>query len=610
MMTRELIIDGQHVDLPAQADIALEYVNDFTGDPGKISLSHSYTIKLPKTTRNARILDDPDTPGHASGSVRRYLDARYYRNGIDLIGAAQAYILKTTADSYEVALVWNDLEALHALSQGGAALNDLPDLPVPAWVGSKGTPDYTGASDADGVVWASYASGLGASLYPEVNAATHPAMDARNLLDRIMTAAEVPCTVSPELSERMADLVVLAAPGHQPSVSMEIASGSTPGRVGLYTATVNNRKQTRLYLNNWANGWDAPTNATAENTTFNTGDSTEHRMLLNMLAPLSVDLSGWGVVIYGRTVESNTVKAQEELSRVYFTCTDEGWRLYATVELKLSGWSHYAVALIGAASLVDIELSAYDPGLPRFAVYRKHNSIDITNDNRFPLAGNLPDIKQWDYVKALMAILGGVAVIQNGRLHLLTHAELTDTASAADWTSKVDMSTAKELSYALNNWARENIIAYKEDTPLGFDPDAVIRVSDDTIKDSRDLFELPFAASQGSIAPHYKIDKDRAADDENIAPRVFRLERGNTQRLRFTEDMYGAGLVETNYSALQKVVRTPVAITLNARLSELDLAQLDLTRPVYLGQYGHYYSILKIQTSDTDLCKLELLQIA
>ena len=74
--------------------------------------------------------------------------------------------------------------------------------------------------------------------------------------------------------------------------------------------------------------------------------------------------------------------------------------------------------------------------------------------------------------------------------------------------------------------------------------------------------------------------------------------------------MYGAGLVETNYSALQKVVRTPVAITLNARLSELDLAQLDLTRPVYLGQYGHYYSILKIQTSDTDLCKLELLQIA
>ena len=130
MMTRELIIDGQHVDLPAQADITLEYVNDFTGDPGKISLSHSYTIKLPKTTRNARILDDPDTPGHASGSVRRYLDARYYRNGIDLIGAAQAYILKATADSYEVALVWNDLEALHALSQGGAALNDLPDLPV------------------------------------------------------------------------------------------------------------------------------------------------------------------------------------------------------------------------------------------------------------------------------------------------------------------------------------------------------------------------------------------------------------------------------------------------------------------------------------------------
>ena len=41
-MTRELIIEGQHVDLAPDTDITLEYVSNILSDPGKISLSHSY----------------------------------------------------------------------------------------------------------------------------------------------------------------------------------------------------------------------------------------------------------------------------------------------------------------------------------------------------------------------------------------------------------------------------------------------------------------------------------------------------------------------------------------------------------------------------------------
>ena len=87
-MTRELIIEGQHVDLAPDTDITLEFVNNIIGDIGKISLSRSYTVKIPKTIRNTRILDDPGRPGHESGVPRRFLNARYYRNGIDLIGPA------------------------------------------------------------------------------------------------------------------------------------------------------------------------------------------------------------------------------------------------------------------------------------------------------------------------------------------------------------------------------------------------------------------------------------------------------------------------------------------------------------------------------------------
>lgn len=104
-MTHELRIAGEPVDLSGSVGITLEYVSNILGQPGKIDLSRSYTIKLPKTRRNAMILDDPGNPGHNSNGVRRFFSARYYRNGIDLIGDAQAYVLRSTSEGYEVALV-------------------------------------------------------------------------------------------------------------------------------------------------------------------------------------------------------------------------------------------------------------------------------------------------------------------------------------------------------------------------------------------------------------------------------------------------------------------------------------------------------------------------
>ena len=104
------------------------------------------------------------------------------------------------------------------------------------------------------------------------------------------------------------------------------------------------------------------------------------------------------------------------------------------------------------------------------------------------------------------------------------------------------------------------------------------------------------------------------AEDIDIEPRVMRLRVGadasgaSRYELVFAPELYGEGLKATYYAELQEVVRVPVILTLHVRLHELDLATLDLRRPVYLRQYGHYYSIIKVQTSG-DVCKVELIQI-
>lgn len=624
-MTRELLIEGQHVDLAPDTNITLEFVNNIVGDIGKISLSRSYTVKIPKTTRNTRILDDPGRPGHESGVTRRFLNARYYRNGIDLIGPAQAYVLKTTPKSYEIALVWNTLESLQALSETDASINDLPGLPILPWLSSDGMfPDYldTGNTESTtGAFFATYESGLGPYTPPKLKTAPHPSMRLSNLMERIFENAGVPYTVSEKAQEAIGRKVILAAPGHKPNGAMERESGNVAAIVRLDEGKYNNMPFQFFSIGQWTTGWDSlkvygdspemTAGATIGAVLGANADKEQIHVLLNWRMPAA--FAGYSIIVEGLQYDKDMEKVTNRgtLLQVYVKTDSEGAYVFADEDIQLGGWEYCGIRIdYSGAELFTEELSAYDASLPRLAINYVHETIDISKDNRFPLKGNLPDIKQWDFVKAVMAFCGLAPIIHNGALYLYTYAELLDSREAYDWTRKVDMTNGdpEELKYTLSGWAQLNQIAFKENPQLSSDPTANLIVEDTTIKESRKWFDLPFAASKQSAAVHYKVlkDEDYAVEDIDIEPRVFDVQ---LTQLVFRNNMQGQGLIETHYKALQQLVRTPKMLTANIRLHEVDIAQLDLSRPVYLGQYGQYYAILKIQTSDTDLCKVELLQL-
>lgn len=606
----EMLIDGRHVDLAPDTDVTLEYVSNVLGEPGKIQLSRSYTVKLPRTRRNTEVLDDPGTLGHASTKLRRFLPARFYRNGIDLIGEAQAYMLRSTPDGYEVALVWNTLEALQALSQSDKTLNDLQGLPVLKWVGSDGSsPNYAAEGTAgDSAFFARYESGLGAYRYPDVNAATHPCIRLSALLDLVLTEAGVPYEISADASA-LRETVLLAAPGHKPSRAMEISSG-------LKLAQAQTMTNGTLIFKGGTAGWDsAPAPSTYGSNLFETGGAENHLVMLRLRAPQDVSMEGAAVSITGVTVDGNIVADQDALAKVFFSRDESGWYLSEDVEVPTKAWPNIAVVLSGfTGGAVTFERIGSEPAL---TLIRVHETISIANDNRFPLAGNLPDIKQWDFVASCLALFGLVPVIQSGKLYLHSYDQTLVKANASDWTAKVDMSRLgrpEDLSYALDGWARSKIITYQPEDQLPFDPTVRIEVEDQTLPVSAEYYALPYAASLQGNAVHYEVtEKDGIleTEDVDITPRIFKTEAGEDGILRlvFTDDLRGDGLAQRHYAALQKVVRRPALVTVAVRLNELDLAQLDMRHPVYLGQYGQYFAIIKIQTSDTDLCKVELIQI-
>lgn len=602
-MTRELIIEGQQVDLAPDTDITLEYTTNILGDIGKINLSHSYTVKLPKTARNARILDDPGAPAHDSYMTRRFLTARYYRNGVDLLGGTvRAYILRTTPEEYEIALVWNSMQSLEDLSGTKKTLNDIEGLPVLRWVGANGaSPDYTGGDSVDGAIHAWYNSGLGLNYTPrQINAATHPSMKMSDLFGKIMDQAGVVYKIHSEAAlSAMANHVMLAAPSRKPSREMEEASGTR------YSSTYVLQGGDTLVLTAGArtDGWD-PVADNSQRLTV--GSDSKHRVLVNIQAPASdaAAFDGVDLVIKGYDEGSNGA----ELARAAFV----GGGCLFDEEVEVSGCSRYSLELSSSAFTKLIGFQALDPSRPQICLSRVHESINLEKDNRFPIAGNLPDIGQWDFVKACLAFYGLTPVIRGGTLHLYGYDDIMDLSEAYDWTTKVDMTDGapQEMRYAVDGWAQVNAIAFEENEALTYDPSARIETDDKTLKAYRNWYELPFSASQGDIAPHYKQTKDGTFESTDMTPRVFRVKLGHMGiMLTYADDMYGEGLRDKFYSRIQKAMRRPVTLSMNIRLHELDLAQLDLSRPVYLRQFGRYYAILKIQTSGSDLCKVELLQL-
>lgn len=617
-MTRELIIEGQRIDLAPDTDITLEYASNLLDEPGKLNLTHSYTIKIPRTLRNARILQAPERPANEQGLVRRYLSARYYRNGIDLLGPARAYVIRSTEAQYNIAIVSESLANLQELIESKDSLNDLPGLPMLQWIGTSGKgPDFYSADFG----FAKYQSGLPADPYPTYYTASHPYARVVPLLRMILQNAGVPFSFdeTETIDSDMYNTVILAAPSHKPNKGMETESGIIANNAIALEGL------TWVALSNYTVGWDSPElrHALGQEYIFDEFYPGERkfRLTLNLAAPIGQDWSDkyLELIAYNPNVAGRiTIKRWpfvKDDAGVYHVIIDEemspdsSWPPVLLVRYNTLENGEYVPYAITAAPV------PYDLQQPMMTVNFIHDTIDIAFDNRFPLQGNLPDIGQWDFIRSVCAIFGLRLTVKGGVLHFTDVQTWYDRSKAADWSGRLADGTGEtsDVSYSINSWARKNNIVYKEDdkeqVALPFNPDATLKVDDQTLKDSRDYYKLPFAASTRDVAEHYEI-KDGEAENIDIAPRIFRLGYVNdVLTLTSPEEMYGHALIERYYPNIQKAVERPVIVSTEVRLSEIDLKTLDLSRAVYLSQYGRYYAILRVQTSDGDICKVELLQL-
>ena len=68
-------------------------------------------------------------------------------------------------------------------------------------------------------------------------------------------------------------------------------------------------------------------------------------------------------------------------------------------------------------------------------------------------------------------------------------------------------------------------------------------------------------------------------------------------------------LLANYYNTYQKAVKKPVVITEKILLDDISLRDLDVSRPVYLRQYGKYYAVVELKAPSSGVCECKLLQL-
>lgn len=198
---------------------------------------------------------------------------------------------------------------------------------------------------------------------------------------------------------------------------------------------------------------------------------------------------------------------------------------------------------------------------------------------------------------------------------------------AVDWSDKV-IPGKEELTYQVGNYAQKNTFGLKPDETNGIRSEYTFGVDDSSLDEAKDLWTSKFLAiaevknGLEDPAPNFPIyEVDRAGTGRASwameystpsSPVIVRWLVGKTRDLQLTQgpnpsiaqvDNVSVAEIQvlpiTSFAAYYSplwdtILNKAKALRGTVNLNALDIEVLDLSKPVWLEQYGHYFYISKV----------------
>lgn len=622
----ELRIQGQAVDVAPDTKITLNFNSNIFGDISKITPSNSLTITLPKTPKNAKVFGAPSVVGGSSIAPYRRWNAELYVNGVAMVDTAYAVLL-SVGDSYEIALYWGVVTALSTLKDNGKTLADINEvLEIKyggenwwnSWEGAYGrTTDGALSTSLINAVYESGIDDLRNNTTARAQVALLPSVKASWLWNNIVADNGLTIEKPSKFTQMLPKLAL-------PFVSHKTLGGESFSANYLKSNTRYNKQQEVGVIS------------------FHSLDSVPASVyfeVVNAVVPIWVSLREieFDAGIFRSKAEGKVrfaikVAGQSDSTSIPTLYIER--RNTDNLAVKKTGMT-LATAFSTELSLeVEIKEGEYIvPYIEWIDTTGRNNpdgvrvtsaSVDIVaqyGDVEDQVMGgmintrdNLPDISQLDFVKALCAMYGLWATLIDGVVHLVSFADLY-AHTTIDWSHKLvgtGDGDASKTTYTLADYAKRNILRYKDDDTVKVDASGALVVDNDNLDREKDILKLPFAASDGNVIPHLKWKDDVTngeVEEQKVEPRIMVLEDGGTSATLSFDGLKFSQLIPKYYDFWQKIMRNPIVIEEKVQLSEIDIKMLDFRKPIYLQKYGAQFVVDNVQWSEGEPSTVTLVKL-
>jgi hypothetical protein len=642
-MTHQLYIDGQLADIAEDTNVTFTIVSNLLTGAADFKGNRTLTIDLPATVNNRRLINMAQVVQGGGDYPYQFHNVDYYRNGVPIIQGGIGRLVSTDTEKIHIAIVWGVRTAVEALlgsdksiasltTNAGITFNSLPQVS-----------DYDDAL-ADDVFYAAMDTmvhdspndiyhvnvGIGSDRYEYAEDRTassllHPSVR----MDWILSLMESQYNAHIDWGTAMTDIGQMIVP----------LIGKVPNDATFsygYTATSNGTLGNVIKLRTTHNSAIIAQTTSSQPTTALTC-ATAFKGLVKYSCYFYIneqDLIRVAYPIY-KTRYGYSVGIHAAGTHHWCTIVPEGYlfqankihsgelAIYATgyLNVEMAVGDTLSIALGTTSGGMFDANSAGDLNVAGCTLYIAEiigTEDEVQPGQWYPVEGNLPDIKPVDLVKFLAAVTG-VFPVQSSTSDTLVMkpvASVFDISRAVDWSSRLLSPAPRPVpagkAFSVDGWAQRNWWRWKDDDTVSGSYDGSIDVADETLPVERNVMEFPFAATDGNNVPMYTSEEKNGTVQRKykaVQPRVLTLIEGETSKAEamFTLDM--TRILADKYGDLAASLRKPSVITETIRINDVELSQVDETKPILLKQHGAYFALLELSVKGNGTAEAKLLRI-
>lgn len=691
MHTYELYINNSICDLPENGDITLLFQSPIFAELNAIQSNRSYEIGLPLTGRNRAIFANCDRVDTFSREPYIKLPARLYINGITIFDNGFAVIVSVD-HSINIALTWGNVDNFQSLFDERLSELDLGKDGIIAWDSSSKVID-TNIPDV---------GFMKCNFYPDSNIPfadmryIHPSIRVSRILDAIQQQQGIDIENYERLYKDVNgnDLVIPLTSNNGDALSNE-ASAMASTILAIYSQkyydqTFGNLDRRvisffRLLNTDTTNTKDprgiATTNPYVIDLSTNQCDNfwikiRRQEAILNERIAVGIgsdsvssdvklcfvkDISYNWDALSKRDVDDIAKNIIAEIRPI--SISDEstdgifGKTAYfdpIDIVLDIAGARNIGIVVMGSTMSYN-EASQYANSNnwvdnTRYWIKGFGDWTDVVYPSVFPIAANLPDMSQGEFINQLMKLAGLFAYpdpLNVDTIKLFSPNEYfinIDNGNIEDWSSRIimshndDVSRAEISEFSNDDFGQKNTLNYNNDDDVKVDTSGGFIIDDSTLDKEKELLEMGFSASENkmltdtsvdldypcAVVPIYSTKDNNNVNYSSVKPRILSLNLYyfhiediggyyiTRSALHFPANLrFGGvdGIVARKYSSYVKILQHYRLITVSMRLSALDLATFSFSKPIYLSCFGQYFALYSIETSDSDTCEVKLLRL-